>query len=132
MGKTRLEDIYRGFSCPQESLDEKALELIVAGYARELTARFVDRYRRLLDGRGHGLTAVFQAWIRAAQGSEIGWDHSFGRIQMALMSDSPSSVAAKTAALGLRLLTITKYSDISRTFCYALVHGQSSRGQAGL
>jgi hypothetical protein len=30
------------------------------------------------------------------------------------------------------LLTITKYSDISRTFCYALVHGQSSRGQAGL
>jgi hypothetical protein len=30
------------------------------------------------------------------------------------------------------LLTITKYSDIICTFCYALVHGQSSRGQAGL
>jgi FRG domain len=30
------------------------------------------------------------------------------------------------------LLIITKYSDISRSFCYAVVHGQCSRGQAGL
>jgi hypothetical protein len=42
-----------------------------------------------------------------------------------------AQIAIVTIAVVL-LLTITKYSDISRTFCYALVHGQSSRGQAGL
>jgi hypothetical protein len=30
------------------------------------------------------------------------------------------------------LLTITKYSDIPGHFCYACVHGQSSRSEAGL
>ena len=30
------------------------------------------------------------------------------------------------------LLRIAEYSDISCHFCYALVHGQPSRGEAGL
>jgi HEXXH motif-containing protein len=103
MRKTRLENIYKGFSCPQESLNGEVLELIASGYARELTARFVTRYGRQLDGQGDGLVAMLRDSINKDQGFEIAWDPAFGQIRKVLSLDRPSNVISRAAALGLRL-----------------------------
>ena len=120
-----LESRFRGFSCPQEGLDEGFLGLVAATYARETTRRFLSRHRAELTRRGHRLVGFVEDWLSHEMAFEMVWDPAVGSIFRATQVGNVADAATAAAALALRV------SASGRSGEWSLVLGKPVRLQWG-
>jgi HEXXH motif-containing protein len=100
---TEWEKICRGFSCPQECLDEDFCVRVAVEYAREYTGRFLARFEPQLRLEADGLREYLAAWLRRSTSLDEVWDVAFGRLPATLKNPESSSIIPTAVALGLRL-----------------------------
>jgi len=94
---------FRGFSCPQEGLDEDVVELITTEYAREYVRRFVDRFEMDLERRGSGLSGFLSRWSNHPSTFNDVWDVAVADCRTSVLGGNGSSVLRRAASLALRL-----------------------------
>ncbi|HSO34997.1 MAG TPA: HEXXH motif-containing putative peptide modification protein [Labilithrix sp.] len=98
---------YRGFSCPQESLDLALMEEISTTHFRRALRTFVSRHGALLEERGAGLSSLFLRWLDTTVDFDTVWHIAFGRMREVLAQQhgpaSSADVVLAAARLGLRL-----------------------------
>ena len=101
--KTGLLDArFRGFSCPQEGLDEAFLGLVTATYARETMRVFLDRYAAALTDGGSGLVDLLNAWLRSETAFDAFWDPAIGQALSGIQTGDAAAALSPAAILGLR------------------------------
>jgi HEXXH motif-containing protein len=99
-----MKSLYRGFSCPQEKLDQSFISDIASQYARKVTERFLHRYFAILEENGDGLVELIQAWLSREIGFEAAWNPVFGTIGELLAGRTIVPAADVAARLGLEIL----------------------------
>jgi hypothetical protein len=96
-------DLYRGFSCPQEHLNEEFLELLTREHALDFVRRFVERFGEELEQQGRGLATLLLHGSERCGGFDGVWDLAFGEIRKALLPGNDPDFVRRAAGLGLRL-----------------------------
>lgn len=95
-----LAAFARALSCPQEPLDEEALELLAVARSRELTDLFLERHGEELDP---GLASVLGGWSGSEATMEDAWDPAFGPLEQAIPTADAGAARLAAARLALRL-----------------------------
>jgi hypothetical protein len=98
-----VEELARGFACPQVGLEEDFLECIAVGFARDATHLFLERFGQLVTTAAPGLPGFLAESMDSELGFDESWDSIFGEIGEALTARSglePSEIALR---LGLWL-----------------------------
>jgi hypothetical protein len=98
-----LAESCRGFSCPQEHLDEQFLQTIACEYARGVTERFLNRFGPLLDDRGRGIPGLIHEWFSRDLSFDEAWEPIFGTLGEVLAGRSPVDPLGAGARLGLTI-----------------------------
>lgn len=98
-----IETKYRGFSCPQEQLDQSLLEAVVVEFAREMTHRFVEKYRAEVARGRASLGDFILSWTESEANYETAWSLEFGEVSKMVLTHDPGDLHLHAAALGLRL-----------------------------
>lgn len=101
--KAFLDSRFRGFSCPQEDLDEDFLKLVAATYAREITRLFLDRHGAEIASRGDGLVELLVNWLNQDLGFETVWDPAVSKILRTIQVGEATEPINHAAALALRV-----------------------------
>jgi HEXXH motif-containing protein len=100
------EPLFRGFSCPQEGVDEAVAETAAVGYARRYARLFRDRFGDRLEHQGGGFRDLLDGWLaRQASFDEV-WALAFGELRKALLApheNDETDLRRRAAALALRL-----------------------------
>lgn len=109
--------MFRGFSCPQEGLDEAFLGLVAATYARETTRLFLHRYAVELTCRGDGVVGLLENWLNRDMAFETVWDPAVGNTFRAIQVGKATEAVNHAAALALRISA----SGLSGEWSLALV-----------
>jgi hypothetical protein len=93
----------RGFSCPQEGLDEAFLTCLASEYARSVTRLLLDGYEKPLAEHTTGLAELLGEWSDESRPPHSAWDSAFGDAFTLLQASSPETVASVGARIGLHL-----------------------------
>lgn len=99
-GAVDFSRLYRGFSCPQEGIDERFVEDVTVEYGQEIVRRFLDRFGENL---GPGLTDYVGAWTEQGGDYETAWHLSFGEVRKAMLPGHPADERVRAAMLALQL-----------------------------
>lgn len=98
-----MEEMYSGFSCPAEKLNERFVDLLTTEYAREYVSRFIGKFEGHLSRNGSGATSVLTRWAEGEADFRTVWDPAFGGIRKAVLFDQQEDAARRAASLILRL-----------------------------
>ena len=98
-----LATFARGFSCPQEGLDEDSLEVIAVERAREVGRLFLDRHASAIAEAGGALPELLGEWLENELDFAVAWDPLFGVAEETLLGKSDSPPAEVAARLALRM-----------------------------
>lgn len=93
----------RGFSCPQEGLDEAFLTCLASEYARSVTRLLLDAYAQPLAAHTTGLAELLREWSDVSRPPHAAWDSSFGDAFSLLQASIPEKVVSVVARIGLHL-----------------------------
>lgn len=93
----------RGFSCPQEGVDEDVMSHLAAEYGRQYVGRFIERHRAGLDRCGPGLSAFLGGWLAPHKDFDDFWDPAIADARSEVLRTTPSRVSRVAAALACRL-----------------------------
>jgi HEXXH motif-containing protein len=98
-----LQAKVRGFSCPQEGLDETFLELLCIKHAHQTVQLFLERFHEELDKRGRGVVELLERWLSGAKDFDTVWHPAFEHAWAAIRAGGASAALEAGAALSLRL-----------------------------
>jgi HEXXH motif-containing protein len=98
-----LERLFRGFSCPQEGLDEAFMELVSVERARQITHLFLQGYAMELNRRSKGLVSLLERWLGSETEFATSWEMSWGELYKPLLTDSASDLASAVSSVALWL-----------------------------
>lgn len=114
----RTDALFRGFSCPQEGLDEQYLTSLASGFAKSVAHLLVAAQSDQLASQSRGLTDLLAHWSAGDACPDGGWDSSFGDAFAALQSQDasdPIPIAVRMALhLGARGLVGTWQAILSQ------------------
>jgi HEXXH motif-containing protein len=96
-----FEQAYRGFSCPQEGLDEPLFSTIAVEYARGVADRFLSTYRAHLTEFSSGLVEFLDSWLETAIDFSQAWSPIYGQLGEILAGRSPLTPGPATIRLAL-------------------------------
>jgi HEXXH motif-containing protein len=99
----RLPPWALGYSCPQEKFDADIAAEIATGYAKEYTARFLQRFGGQLETDSPGLVPFLQQWNSHNSGFEDVWDVALGYARRTFLFNDHKEAPRQAAWLGLRL-----------------------------
>jgi hypothetical protein len=98
-----LEEIFRGFSCPQESFDEPLFSTIAVEYARGVAGRFLSRYRGHLTASSSGLVEFLDSWLETDIDFSQAWSAIYGQLGEILAGRSPLTPLAAAIRLAFTI-----------------------------
>jgi HEXXH motif-containing protein len=93
----------RGFSCPQEGLDEAFLKCLASEYARSVTGLLLDAYADPLAANSAGLVELLRDWSDEPRPPHAAWSSSFGDAFTLLQAHDPDRVVPVAARIALHL-----------------------------
>ena len=94
---------YRGFACPQVTMDEPFAELVVVEHARQMVQKFIEGYASQLQRHSEGLMPLLAGGLRRDETFETTWNLAFGEVRAALLLKKPEDAERCAVALALRL-----------------------------
>jgi hypothetical protein len=114
--KDPLQAKFRGFSCPQEGLDEDFLALVATKHARQIVQLFLERFHRDLTKQSRGVVELLERWLGSATKLDAVWHPTFEGAWTAIRLDSASRALEAAAGLSLHLGASGLYGEWSVTF----------------
>ena len=95
--------MYRGFACPYDAIDRQFIDAVEVTYAAQFTRRFVRGATKTLKERASGLARFLVDGINNGLTFDTVWDPAFAQVRLAVLQSNSSALAARAAALALRL-----------------------------
>jgi len=98
-----LENLYRGFACPQEGLNDDFLEIITTEYIHLLCRAFLERFGDDLSQKHNILTSFIEGEFDNIKTFDHAWAPVFGEVRHVLLTGKNSAYAHTAVRLALHL-----------------------------
>lgn len=93
----------RGFSCPEEGIDEVFLAAIAGEYSRRVTRLFLEAHAERLSGPSPGLCELLDSWSGEHDRARAAWNSAFGDAFRLVRTGEASGADAVAVGMALHI-----------------------------